>query len=94
MTTRLRQIVDLDRLIHEPSRLMIAATLYLVKEAKEAGDNSALYRDYCARPRSGRALESLCERAGAFSVERNWAEDLGAPAPGVGARFESPRLCQ
>jgi len=30
---RLRQIADLDRLIHEPARLMIAATLYLVKEA-------------------------------------------------------------
>jgi DNA-binding transcriptional ArsR family regulator len=33
MTSRLRQIADLDRLIHEPARLMIAATLYLVKEA-------------------------------------------------------------
>ncbi len=33
MTSRLRQIADLDRLIHEPARLMIVATLYLVKEA-------------------------------------------------------------
>jgi DNA-binding MarR family transcriptional regulator len=33
MNSRLRQIADLDRLIHEPARLMIAATLYLVKEA-------------------------------------------------------------
>jgi len=33
MNNRLRQIAHLDRLIHEPARLMIAATLYLVKEA-------------------------------------------------------------
>ena len=33
MNNRLRQIADLDRVIHEPARLMIAATLYLVKEA-------------------------------------------------------------
>jgi DNA-binding MarR family transcriptional regulator len=33
VNSRLRQIADLDRLIHEPARLMIAATLYLVKEA-------------------------------------------------------------
>ena len=33
MNSRLRQIADLDRVIHEPARLMIAATLYLVKEA-------------------------------------------------------------
>jgi DNA-binding MarR family transcriptional regulator len=33
MNNRLRQIADLDRLIHEPARLMIAATLYLVKES-------------------------------------------------------------
>jgi DNA-binding transcriptional ArsR family regulator len=33
MNSRLRQIADLDRLIHEPARLMIAATLNLVKEA-------------------------------------------------------------
>jgi DNA-binding MarR family transcriptional regulator len=33
MNNRLRQIADLDRLIHEPARLMIAATLFLVKEA-------------------------------------------------------------
>ena len=34
MNNRLRQIADLDRLIHEPARLMIAATLYLVKETE------------------------------------------------------------
>jgi len=33
MNSRLRQIADLDRVIHEPARLMIAATLYVVKEA-------------------------------------------------------------
>jgi DNA-binding MarR family transcriptional regulator len=33
MSNRLRQIAHLDRLIHEPARLMIVATLYLVKEA-------------------------------------------------------------
>jgi DNA-binding transcriptional ArsR family regulator len=33
MNSRLRQIADLDRVIHEPARLMIAAMLYLVKEA-------------------------------------------------------------
>ena len=33
MNTRLRQIADLDRVIHEPARLMIAAMLYLVDEA-------------------------------------------------------------
>jgi DNA-binding MarR family transcriptional regulator len=33
VNARLRQIADLDRLIHEPARLMIAATLYLVREA-------------------------------------------------------------
>ena len=33
MSSRLSQIADLDRLIHEPARLMIAATLYLAKEA-------------------------------------------------------------
>ena len=33
MSSRLRQIGDLDRLIHEPARLMIAAMLYLVNEA-------------------------------------------------------------
>jgi DNA-binding MarR family transcriptional regulator len=33
MNSRFRQIADLDRLIHEPARLMIAATLYCVKEA-------------------------------------------------------------
>jgi DNA-binding MarR family transcriptional regulator len=33
MSSRLRQIATLDRLIHEPARLMIVATLYLVKEA-------------------------------------------------------------
>ncbi|HXC10706.1 MAG TPA: transcriptional regulator [Steroidobacteraceae bacterium] len=33
MNKRLRQIAGLDRVIHEPARLMIAATLYLVKEA-------------------------------------------------------------
>jgi hypothetical protein len=33
MNSRLRQIADLDRLIHEPARLMIAAALSLVKEA-------------------------------------------------------------
>jgi DNA-binding MarR family transcriptional regulator len=33
MNSRLRQIADLDRVIHEPARLMIAAMLYLVNEA-------------------------------------------------------------
>jgi DNA-binding MarR family transcriptional regulator len=33
MNSRLSQIASLDRLIHEPARLMIMATLYLVKEA-------------------------------------------------------------
>ena len=33
MNSRLRQLAHLDRLIHEPARLMIVATLYLVKEA-------------------------------------------------------------
>jgi DNA-binding MarR family transcriptional regulator len=33
MTSRVRQIAGLDRLIHEPGRLVIAATLYVVKEA-------------------------------------------------------------
>jgi DNA-binding MarR family transcriptional regulator len=33
MNSRLRQIGDLDRLIHEPARLMITAALYLVEEA-------------------------------------------------------------
>ncbi|MGH8319118.1 MAG: transcriptional regulator [Steroidobacteraceae bacterium] len=33
MNSRLRQIADLDRVIHEPARLMIAAILYLVNEA-------------------------------------------------------------
>lgn len=33
MSTHLRQIANLDRVIHEPARLMIVATLYLVKEA-------------------------------------------------------------
>jgi DNA-binding transcriptional ArsR family regulator len=33
MNSRLRQIADLDRVIHEPARLMIAALLYLVNEA-------------------------------------------------------------
>jgi len=33
MRKRLLQLADLDRLIHEPARLMIAATLYVVKEA-------------------------------------------------------------
>jgi DNA-binding MarR family transcriptional regulator len=33
VNNRLRQIADLDRVIHEPARLMIAATLYLVNEA-------------------------------------------------------------
>jgi DNA-binding transcriptional ArsR family regulator len=33
MNSRLRQIADLDRVIHEPARLMIAAMLYLVHEA-------------------------------------------------------------
>lgn len=33
MKNRFRQIADLDRVIHEPARLMIAAMLYLVKEA-------------------------------------------------------------
>jgi DNA-binding MarR family transcriptional regulator len=33
VNSRLRHIADLDRLIHEPARLMIAATLYLVEEA-------------------------------------------------------------
>ena len=33
MNSRLRQLAGLDRMIHEPARLMIAATLYLVKEA-------------------------------------------------------------
>jgi DNA-binding transcriptional ArsR family regulator len=33
MSSRLRQIAALDRVIHEPARLMIAAMLYLVKEA-------------------------------------------------------------
>jgi DNA-binding transcriptional ArsR family regulator len=33
MNGRLRKIAALDRVIHEPARLMIAATLYLVKEA-------------------------------------------------------------
>ena len=32
MNSRLRQIGDLDRVIHEPARLMIVAMLYLVKE--------------------------------------------------------------
>jgi DNA-binding MarR family transcriptional regulator len=33
MNGRLRKIADLDRVIHEPARLMIAAVLYLVNEA-------------------------------------------------------------
>ena len=33
MNNRLRQIAGLDRLIHEPARLMIVAALYVVKEA-------------------------------------------------------------
>jgi len=33
MSKRLLEIADLDRVIHEPARLMIAATLYLVDEA-------------------------------------------------------------
>ena len=33
MSSRLRQIAHLDRVIHEPARLMIVATLYMVKEA-------------------------------------------------------------
>ena len=33
VNSRLRQIADLDRVIHEPARLMIAAMLYLVNEA-------------------------------------------------------------
>jgi DNA-binding MarR family transcriptional regulator len=33
MNSRLRRIGDLDRVIHEPARLMIAAMLYLVDEA-------------------------------------------------------------
>lgn len=33
MNNRLRQIADLDRVIHEPARLMIVAMLYLVKQA-------------------------------------------------------------
>lgn len=33
MSDRLRELSDLDRIIHEPARLMIAATLYVVKEA-------------------------------------------------------------
>jgi DNA-binding transcriptional ArsR family regulator len=33
MKRRLRQLADLDRVIHEPARLMIAATLSLVEEA-------------------------------------------------------------
>ena len=33
MNSRLRQIADLDRVIHEPARLMIVAMLYLVNEA-------------------------------------------------------------
>jgi len=33
MNSRLRQLAALDRLIHEPARLLIAATLYLAKEA-------------------------------------------------------------
>jgi DNA-binding MarR family transcriptional regulator len=33
MSSRLREIAHLDRVIHEPARLMIVATLYLVKEA-------------------------------------------------------------
>jgi DNA-binding MarR family transcriptional regulator len=33
VNSRLRQIADLDRVIHEPARLMIVATLYQVKEA-------------------------------------------------------------
>ena len=33
VNSRLRQIAALDRVIHEPARLMIAAMLYLVDEA-------------------------------------------------------------
>ena len=33
MNSRLRQIADLDRVIHEPARLMIVATLFVVNEA-------------------------------------------------------------
>lgn len=33
MNGRLRHIAELDRVIHEPARLMIAAALYMVKEA-------------------------------------------------------------
>lgn len=33
MTVPLRHLADIDRVIHEPARLMIAATLFLVKEA-------------------------------------------------------------
>lgn len=33
MNSHVRRIADLDRLIHEPARLMITATLYLVSEA-------------------------------------------------------------
>lgn len=33
MNNRLRQIADLDRVIHEPARLMIVATLFVVNEA-------------------------------------------------------------
>jgi DNA-binding MarR family transcriptional regulator len=33
MNNHLRELADLDRVIHEPARLMIVATLYVVKEA-------------------------------------------------------------
>ena len=33
MSNHLHELADLDRMIHEPARLMIAATLYVVKEA-------------------------------------------------------------
>lgn len=33
MNNHLRELADLDRVIHEPARLMVVATLYVVKEA-------------------------------------------------------------
>ncbi len=68
MSSRLLELADLDRVIHEPARLMIAATLYLVKEA------DFLYLQRQTKLTKGNLSSHLAklEEAGYLEIEKTY----------------------
>jgi DNA-binding MarR family transcriptional regulator len=68
VSSRLLELADLDRVIHEPARLMIAATLYLVKEA------DFLYLQRQTKLTKGNLSSHLAklEEAGYLEIEKTY----------------------